>query len=345
MSESGLGPVLSATIFTSDLDLSIRVYGEYLNLSQYASSEVSPEIAARWHCPALAGAPQTWLQNQLGEPWLRIIESEHAGQIDPFRHTGWLSLEISVHDTDALLDVLRDSPFEVIGEPANLELSDAIRAMQVKGPSAEVLYLTEVKAEVPPFELPFARCEVDRLFIPVLLSSNRDTAMDFYEKLAGVQSMKFDTRVTVINRARGLPVETRHPIATLQLRGNSLIEIDQLQSLTRRETKKGYLPPGIALISFAVDQLPTGADTYQVPDGPLAGHQAVLQTGAADKLIELIEKPPHRKATKFQHLKLDRRYRVCPWIECFSHKKYNLILLGQFFCPIIHHAEPRIQYV
>jgi len=295
----GLGPVLSATIFTADLDHSIRVYDEYLNLSQYASSEVSPEIAARWRCPALAGAPQTWLQNQLGEPWLRIIESEHAGQIDPFRHTGWLSLEISVRDTDALFDVMRDSPFEVIGEPANLDLSDAIRAMQVKGPSGEVLYLTEVKAEVPPFELPFARCEVDRLFIPVLLSSNRDTAMDVYEQLAGVESMKFDTRVTVINRARALPVETRHPIATLQLRGNCLIEIDQLESLTRREIKKGYLPPGIALISFAVDQLPTGADTYRVPDGPLAGHKAVLKTGAAGELIELIEKTASRQGKQF----------------------------------------------
>ena len=102
---------------------------------------------------------------------------EDAEVVDPFRHQGWMSLEISVENVDALRPDLEGSPFRVIGEPANLDVSDDIRAMQAIGPAGEVLYLTEIKAEVPPFELPFARCAVDRLFIPVLLAPDRERAL------------------------------------------------------------------------------------------------------------------------------------------------------------------------
>lgn len=40
--------------------------------------------------------------------------------------------------------------------------------MQVRGPSGEVLYLTEVKAEIPGFDLPFAGSFVDYPFIVIL---------------------------------------------------------------------------------------------------------------------------------------------------------------------------------
>jgi hypothetical protein len=144
-------------------------------------------------------------------------------------------------------------------------MSDAIRAMQVVGPSGEVLYLTEVKREVPPFDLPFARCSVDRLFIPVMTCPDREAALVHYEDLSGNEGLRFDTRITVISAALGLDREHRHPVATLQLRGSTLIEIDQVPGL-RPAPFGGDLPPtGIALIHFrhadAVNDVHPGCHT------------------------------------------------------------------------------------
>jgi len=182
-----------------------------------------------------------------------------------------------------------ESPFEVIGEPANLDVSDNIRAMQVIGSASEVLYLTEVKAEVPPFELPFARCAVDRLFIPVLLAGDRDQTLEVYEQFADTSGVKFETKITVINRARQFDIGRRHPVATLQLRGSNLIEIDQLEGLRERPSNSGKLPTGIAMISIEVTNIPGLIESYTKGDGPYAGRRAALLRGAAGEMIELIE--------------------------------------------------------
>jgi hypothetical protein len=252
--------------------------------SEYALSSAQ---SSAWGRPGLAGNPVTWLANELGEPWLQVIALPGLEPVDPFHHRGWFSLEINVESTDKLCPSLESSVFEVIGAPANLEVSDAIRAMQAIGPAGEVLYLTEVKAEVPPFELPFARCAVDRLFIPVMLTSDRDRSLRTYAELAGNDGLLFDTRITVINRARGLAIDTRHPVATLQLRGANLIEFDQIDGLADRPEHLG-LPPGIAWISFAVDSLPAGASAHTVSQGPHAGRKAAFLRGAGKELYELI---------------------------------------------------------
>ena len=45
------------------------------------------------------------------------------------------------------------------------------------GPAGETLYLTEVRAPVPPFDLPMnARFTAERLFIPVLSAPDREAA-------------------------------------------------------------------------------------------------------------------------------------------------------------------------
>ena len=113
-----------------------------------------------------------WLANELDEPWLRLIEIKGIRNCRPVP-AQWMDV---AGDQRFMMWMPCDpgwteSPFQIIGEPANLDVSDDIRAMQVIGPAGEVLYLTEIKAVVPPFELPFARCTVDRLFIPVLLAT------------------------------------------------------------------------------------------------------------------------------------------------------------------------------
>jgi hypothetical protein len=269
--------------------MSVGAYCDHFHQHLQSRGKVDKSLARRWGFESLAGAPMAWLANELGEPWLRLIEIPTAQPVDPFMHSGWFSLEISVQDTDTLFQGLDKSPFEVIGEPANLELSDDIRAMQVIGPAGEVLYLTQIKAEVPPFELPFARCSVDRLFIPVLLTEDRDQTLAEFERFPGTHGMKFDTKITVINRARKLDIEQRHPVATIQLRGKNLVEIDQLENLRDRPLAGQGLPTGIAVITFAIQSIPETIMSHTIPNGDHKGCKAALLKGSAGQLIELIE--------------------------------------------------------
>lgn len=253
----GLGPAEGATLITRDLDHSTGIYAEHLGLRVSRRDALPDHEADALGWPSLAGTRYAWLANELGEPWLRLIEHPEAKSLAPFTHYGWLSLEIAVRDVDALGERLADSPFEIIGPPADLSMSDAIRAMQVVGPCGEVLYLTEVKREVPPFDLPFARCTVDRLFIPVMTCPDREAVLAHYEGLSGNEGLRFETRITVISAALGLDREHPHPVATLQLRDSTLIEIDQVPRL-RPAPFGGDLPPmGIAEIHFRGAKLPT----------------------------------------------------------------------------------------
>lgn len=230
-----------------------------------------------------------WLANDLNEPWLRVIEIPGSEVPDPFWHSGWFSLEIGVQDVDSLRIGLENSPFRIVGEPANLDVSDDIRAMQLVGPAGELLYLTQVNAEVPPFELSFARCTVDRLFIPVMLTSDRDKSLAVYEQFPGTSGMKFETKISVVNQARKLDLKQRHPVATIQLRGKNLVEMDQLDQLSVRPANSGTLPTGIAIITFAVKSIPDRLNPYTMTEGKFGGHKATLIRGYAGELIELIE--------------------------------------------------------
>ncbi len=292
MTQSVLGPTLTATLTTNSGAACVNAWCDHLQQRVHCEYPLSAEQAQQWKKPALEGASVTWLENQLGEPWLRIIEVAEAQPLAPFQHSGWLALEICVADVDALHLAIMESPFSILGEPAELDVSPSIRAMQVVGPAGEVLYLTQIKAPVPGFDLPTARCPVDKLFIPVLLVADRDSALRTYEQFPGTSGTRFETKITVINRAHGLPIEHRHPVATLQLHGNNLIEIDQLAGLQPPATNDAHLPPGISMLSFAIsnlDTLPEGSDVYRIDAGPFSGRQASLLRGNGGELIELIE--------------------------------------------------------
>jgi hypothetical protein len=292
VSDSAIGPSLSATLVTDRLDTCVAAWAGFLDHRPGTEAPLPDSTARRWAAPRLSGARSVWLHNALDEPWLRLVEDEAAAPRPPFRDPGWQALEIAVAGVDDLALRLADSPFTCLGEPANLDVSDAIRAMQVLGPAGEVLYLTEVRDAVPGFELPRARCPVDRLFIPVLLAPDRVAASARYGALGAPAALTFDTRIGVLNRARGLAADTRHPVATLQLAGANLIEIDEVHGLPRPAAE---LPPGIASVAFAAPSraVPAGADGYLGQgvddDAPYAGRTAHSFRGAAGEHFELIE--------------------------------------------------------
>ncbi|GMG86286.1 VOC family protein [Biformimicrobium ophioploci] len=294
MTSPTLGPCTIATLASAQAAQLVDDYCSHLQCQVLECGDVSAALAAQWQCEALAGTRYWVLGNTLGRAWLRVIEDGAAQAESPCSRTGWMAMEILVEEVDGLAASLARSPFEILRAPANLELSEHIRATQVQGPGGELLYLTSIATAVPPFELPRAQCAVDHLFIPVLASSNRDSALRYYEKLANHQGISFETRVTVINQLRGYDLQQRHPLATLQLAQNTLIEIDQLSDLDAAASEYGSTPDslggGIAMITFEVDQLPEGADHYRHDCAPYHGRPSCMISGPDGERIELVQR-------------------------------------------------------
>lgn len=278
-----LGPIVTALLVTADLDYSLRAYQGSLGLVLATSGELDTATAEALGHPQLAGKPWATLANSEGHCWLLLVEDRSASPRDHLSQHGWLAQEILVADVDQLAQRLQPDHFSVLRPPANLGVSDLIRACQVSGPSGEILYLTEVKGSVPPFQLPNCQCWVDHLFIPVLSTPDRAASLAAYEALAAHTGLSFDTRISVVNQAMGLPLETEHPVATLQLAGDALIEIDQIGGA--HPSSADFSLGTSAIVFWARGPAPDAAQRLQ--EGPLAGHTLLPGRGVANEVFVL----------------------------------------------------------
>ena len=179
-----LGPLTHATLLCPDVEKLADVYARYLDMAVKRKEALSAKAAQLLGVPQ--SAPCLWLGPQGADEacWLRLVSGgEWAQPAKPLRKRGWMALEVLVEDVDRVARQLQGSPFVVLGEPANLAVSEHIRAMQVRGIAGEVLYLTEVRGAVPPFELPRAQHPVDGLFIAVLAAGEGSASGAFYHRL------------------------------------------------------------------------------------------------------------------------------------------------------------------
>ncbi len=250
------GPLRQATLIVGDLAVMQRAYAG-LGLVPQHEAVISAAQARDWGHEALAGHRSLILARaDGGGPQLRLIEQPGAAPRPTRFSHGWLALEILVRDVDALAAPARVAGFEMVGPPADLDVSPSIRAMQLIGPAGEMLYLTQVKAPVPPFELPLsaqipAHAQLDRLFIAVMSTPSRAAALASCERLAPKAVLQFETRITVLNRALVRPLESRWPVATVQLAAQSLFEIDEVQHEAVHSAASNALPTGLAWITLA----------------------------------------------------------------------------------------------
>lgn len=123
--------------------------------------------------------------------------------------------------------------------------------MQVAGPGGEVLYLTEVAAEIPGFDLPAAESFVGQLFIMVLGGPGIAECGRPYAEAGRETGPLIEARVEVLSRAHGLPADHRHKLATIALGERSLLELDEMPaSAGPRKPSSIGLPSGIAMVSF-----------------------------------------------------------------------------------------------
>ncbi|MGE8279508.1 MAG: hypothetical protein ACN6O2_03655 [Stenotrophomonas sp.] len=220
--------IIHATLIAPDLQQVCDAYAGQLALQVQQQGTLGADDAAALDLADLAGAPLAWLANSAGEPVLRVIEDPAAVVAEPMYRHGWLSLEVLVGDIDTLAAGLQ-APFKVLGAAANLELSDAIRAAQVLGPCGELLYLTQIKAQVPPFDLPMTDATVASTFIGVMTTPDREASQRAWSALLGAKGWAFDTKITVLNRAYGQALEGRFPVAVVPMPGQCMVEIDQVE--------------------------------------------------------------------------------------------------------------------
>lgn len=295
-----IGPPRCGTVVVADAGPTLAAYRDALDLQVVSDAPLPAAVAAAWGKPALAGRRLVVLGADSADPathWLRVLELPGAVAPAPMRERGWLALEVLVRDVQALGRRLAGGPLRVLGEPRPLSVSDDIWAMQVAGPAGETLYLTEVRAQVPPFELPMrARFTAERLFIPVLSAPSRDAALDWYAARSGGTGLRFDSRVSALSRQLGLDPESRRAVATLQLGGRSVIEIDEVPEHPQPAAAGHGLPAGLAMVSLWAqpDGAPAPAWRAVADDGAWPAGRVALEQGAAGEWIEWLD-ASHRR--------------------------------------------------
>jgi alkylated DNA nucleotide flippase Atl1 len=290
-----LGPARTGTLVCNAFDKTVAAYVDHLSMSVAESGAISQAQADLWGAPRLVGNRYAVLQSETSIAWIRVVEDTETAAAITFKQQGWMSLEVVVADVNRLAEELVGSDFELFRPPADLDISDAIRAMQVIGPAGEVLYLTQVNGTVEPFDIPMAKCRVDHLFIPVMCCTDRDEALTFYQQFPGGKDFSFDTKITSVNEAYGYDLDRKHPVATAQLAGSTMIEIDQIEAAEPRPQGEGLLPAGIAMISYEVESLADlKIDWFSVPakleGAPYNGRLAACCRGKGGEIIELIER-------------------------------------------------------
>jgi hypothetical protein len=104
-----------------------------------------------------------------------------------------------------------------------------------------------------------------------------------------------DAKISVLAKAWSLPVEQDFKLAIVQFPANFLIELDEYPpGATPRPRRPGELPPGMSMVSFAVDSLDAIdleflSPPRRIESAPYNGRRTVVARGAAGEYIELVE--------------------------------------------------------
>ena len=280
-------------------------YCRHLHYRTVGAGRVPAELAQLWGLEAAAGADYVLLAPaDDARHFIRLLQVDTGPASRPFSVPGWSAAEILVNDVDSLAHSLADSPFSVVGPPADLSFTDKIRACQVVGPAGEALYLTQVKGEIPGFSLAPTDRTVAHCFVVILATASLPAAKEFYQaRFAVADAPVIDARVTMMSTAFGLPREHRHRISALTL-GNPgyLVEVDELppaagngvRSYTARagtadrQAREGTLPPGIAMVSFSCNSAPEHGNSRILAEPPYNGRQVGFCAGASGEVLELV---------------------------------------------------------
>ena len=292
------GTILGGLSTVPDLDEALKGYRDTLGLELMEQGRVEPGLAESWGCPANAGSPYAALRPASGaECWFRLVEQPcHPGFV-PTRTYGWAAFECTVRDVWGWPDRLPPDRFAVVGPPKEITgIEPAFIPMQVLGPGQEMIYLNQVLRDMPDSDLPRAQSAVDRIFICVLATPDRERTVAWYTARLGFERGKdFTIPYTMINQAFDLPADTQTTLTMVAKGRLPIIEVDDYPpAATVRPRHNGRLPPGNALVTLAVDDLDRCDAAWITPPKPrpgalYEGRRAGTTVGPAGELLELVE--------------------------------------------------------
>ncbi|MGE6696175.1 hypothetical protein ACQKH5_00670 [Hyphomonas sp. NPDC076900] len=288
----------AATLTVSDLERSIANYAKYFDYSVVERGDVPADLAASWQAPASAGLPYAVMQPSSGaEVYLRFIQQPPVAGYKALRSYGWNAIEICVQDVLTANARMENSPFEIIGPPREIEGLDAIYPMQVKGPDEEIVYLTQIRDDLPAFDLPRAASTIDKLFILVLGCSDMKASLDWMVRHCGLAVGREEMEIvyTMIAKAYDLPMEQLHKISTMIHGRDVFLELDQYPpAAIPRPHHEGMLVPGCAVGTLWHPEFDSLPGPWITPptrrDGPIYQGKRVATIQDLDgALIEIVE--------------------------------------------------------
>lgn len=280
------------------INVAVSAWTEWLGYQVVDEGRLDAKLCAVWAAPQSTGQRYCLLQPASGaEVFIRFIENGIPNHYTPASY-GWSATELLVTDPDRLLHALIDSPFKHVAGPADLfAQKKAPRALQMSGPSGELLYFTRILPGGSRYGMKGAVSPVDRPFIVPLGGPSMDEMRHFYGDKLGLRTME---PIPFINgiMARACNVDSRTPfsmsIAPLPGR-RFLIEMDELPvGLEHRPTPPGQLPCGMAMVSFLVKHLEEipgtlRAEPKTIQTLPYKGRRTAVIQGCAGEWLELIE--------------------------------------------------------
>jgi hypothetical protein len=282
------------------IDVAVSSWTKWLGYQVVDEGCLDTQLCAVWATPQSMGQRYCVLQPASGaEVFIRFVENGIANHYTPASY-GWSATELLVTDPDRLLRDLADSPFTHVAGPADLfAQKKAPRALQMSGPSGELLYFTRILPGGSRYGMKGAVSPVDRPFIVPLGGPSMDEMRHFYGEKLGLRTMEPMLFINGI-MARACNVDSRTPfsmsIAPLPGR-RFLIEIDALPGgLEYRPTPPGQLPCGMAMVSFLVKRLEDipgtpRAEPKTIQALPYKGRRTAVIQGCAGEWLELIEDP------------------------------------------------------
>jgi len=281
LAEKSLGAIRAMTITAPDVTAASDAWTGFMDYRLVHRGQVSEAEAASWNAPAIAGKPTAILEPASGEPtYIRFVEQATPTGYEPQGTYGWNTTELTVQNSDALFERLKDSPFETGGPPHTVPTYEYLRAMQAVGVAGERLNLCWI-TEVRP-DLAVAQSFVGRCFIAVMSTPDLPATLAFYE----------DTFGNPPSPIRDLP---RFQLAVVTLADGCKLEIDQYphpQKTRLRPT--GGLPPGIAMVSFECSNVAQLQDRFIGPATvstlpAFHGRRTGVMTGSVGEMIELLD--------------------------------------------------------
>ena len=286
-----LGRITAVTITSPDLDRVVDIYSKYLKYRLVSSTRVSADQAKSWDAQSIENSEMVYMSPESSDDFFfRFVEQSSDDDYVPFGTFGWNAAELIVKDVDESAEKLIGSPFEVIGKPADLSFTDQIRAMQILGPSKEIIYLTQFKSKLDEFDSPTPRCDIDQTFIVILAGENIDEMQSFLnETLSIKKAPPMQSRIRAISKVFGLPEDTKYKSAALAIKGQSLIELDEMPSdAGPRSCRNGFLPPGISIVSFIAHESEFIDGSYDSSIPSFENVQARTIKGMSGELIEIL---------------------------------------------------------